>query len=308
MAHLANVYNVSVSTFGRPDEVRTFGDFADGKGSLARWLARELPKISCQNRDASPDATLVGVSTERPSTNDKRVKHEVEALFSHGELGVVGALRRPGRSTIQRTVDDAQDVDLGVLFLVPGGRRSGQVAVHVPHGRGAKTMLEREINRRLRDDLGLRMHWKPQLNTSLLERAVKEDRLEKVTLVAERRARDGWAPSAREWLDDAADYDIRLEINPRRARLARKKVQNWFAAPAEALPDLLTFEGLTFDAADLQVRLPDDRLRTVRLQGEEAAGAAVSVVLDVRHTKRALDHASLFSELHAAIAAVTAGT
>jgi len=195
-----------------------------------------------------------------------------EELFlglQHGETGVAADIfDRTGQFRLRQAVDDTQIVRCGCLFVLPLIQTMGWMAIHNNSGRGVKSLLAGEIDEEFRkrhDELLLEI--KPFVFRAALEAAIDEGRVDHVRLIKFVRPNDAAFAETHRWVRGNDLGKVELDISPalQNRRLNTAPIRR-FLRGNSPLSDIVTFEGMTFDQAKVEVVLEDGHRRTFNVE------------------------------------------
>jgi hypothetical protein len=295
--HTAAVYRVRVRGVGRgnTDSFFPFGDF-DGHGTnLAATLLGYMNGMEVENETSDKvirclRATYVG--------------DEIQAVLQHGESGIAAdIIDAAGDQRIRQNVEDTQLVKCGALFNLPRTQTTGWLAIHVNHGRGVKGLFGNRLVANLREGFTDRlMLIEPCVNSSALREAISQNRLDKVKLVASVRPDDIANPSLREWVPGGTAGKLELDISGH--HIVTTKIRRFLDGESELFGEIVTFEGMTFDQAKVEVEIDGSR-RTYNIQKPESGHPMTVELQSLQFQNGDPTDASLFAALRTVLTDVT---
>jgi hypothetical protein len=279
MGHRAGLYTVRVRKkyARRSEQPRLLGDFDEAGASLAEAFAELL---NAGFRAANADG--------RRTVHCRAVRIEgddVFAVMGHGESGVAAEIteREGGLPLFHQRPEHVQHVRCGVLFQLPAAQRRGVLAVHVNNGRGVKSLLLAGILNGMRerhDDVSLDVE--PFISVPVLDAAIDQDKIERVTLVRYERPEDRAIKATEKWIRTGEIGKLELDITAlgRGAKLKNDLLKLFRKNPANRTvrAQIVEFEGLTFDEARVEVETPDKGTKTFNIEKPDA-GHPITVEL-----------------------------
>jgi hypothetical protein len=290
MGHTAAIYRVRVRGAGRghTSDLYPFGDI-DGNGTdliavltglldgLVEENVAKEKMVRCLRTTATPD-------------------RELQAVVQHGQTGLVADIVDDrGTTRIRQNVRDTQWVKCGALFRLPAAEHIGWLAIHVNNGRGVKGLLCGRLESDFREDFRDRvLEIEPCVSGSALKEAIDADRLEKVKLVRTVQADDLSNPG-RKWVPGGTLGKIELDISAK--RMVGTRIKNFLNGSDNAFGDIVTFEGMTFEEAKVEVATETGGRRTYNIEKPES-GHPMTVDLEgLRSRDGEPSDASLFRAL-----------
>jgi hypothetical protein len=273
MSHRVALYQVRVRPKRDVNGWRLFGDYDESGTWFGVPVGAMLPKLYGQSADgrveARFDAPLPGIKGD-----------QVGAALRSGRSGVTSVIERDGDPPFDRTSDHVEAMRSAVLFELPKNQRAGRLAVHVPHGRSCKGIVEKGLKATMRE-LGFVVELSPIVPANALREAVERDALERVTLIKHDPSHSDKFAAAAQWGTDAVEK-VELSIpSGRNRRLRRDPLKRFIDDPSDAnRRQIIEFQGLIFDEASITVELPDGVRRTFFLDGREG-GHAMTMGIDV---------------------------
>ena len=275
MSHRASIYSVRIRPSGVPSGWRLLGDY-DSKGTWAGdTILTELQGLNAFSADGNVHANHE--SDLATFSNDY-----VGISILSGRTGVTSVLQKPGANDFFRTAAHSEAMRSGVLFYLPRGRDRGIMALHSPHGRGCKAIIERV----LRDHFSNRSYiidLSPVIPVDALNDALEQSDIKKITLIKYTTSRNDKFHEAAQWGSDEIGR-LEFTITSRRRRSLR-------ADPLERLlrnpsddnrKQLLEFAGLDFDDVGVTVKFPGNVRRTFYL-ASPSKGYGISLDIDIRN-------------------------
>lgn len=275
MGHTAAVYKVRVrgSGRGRTTEFFPFGDIDDEGTDLAEVLIGYLNGLVEESE--SREKTVSCTSATLTATRDLQV------LLQHGQTGVAADIVGPGGAhRIRQHVVDTQNVKCGALFRLPLDADMGWLAVHVNNGRGVKGLLCSRLASDFRDDFSKRvLDIEPCVSGAVLRQALEDERMDKVKLVRTVQANDIGNP-ARKWVPGGTIGKIELDISGKRMMVDR--VKRFLNGDDHLFNEIVTYEGLVFDEAKVEVQLEGGGRRTYNIAKPESGHP---MTVDLEHLR-----------------------
>jgi hypothetical protein len=263
MGQRALIYTLHVHKKYKPDELVPLGDI-DGQGTYLGTYLESMFKG--------------GFAAESDDTN-KEVRCDVSQLagddlqlaFLHGESGLVAdIMNEHNQLRLRQAVTDKQLVRCGSLFRLPRNQKHGWWAVHVNNNRAAKGLVQTEMVKRFRRDFPeLMLVVRPSVMSAVLRQALDDERLKSIKLVKYDRSSD--FAYANQWLAQNTRAKIELRVSPlaRGGQLVAKLARKAIGGDDNAYGKIVSFAGLDFDEARLEVTLENGYERTFRLRGPE---------------------------------------
>lgn len=278
MSHRAALYRVRVRPRRDVKGWRLLGDY----DSFGTWLGTTVSGLLAGLHGTSTDGKVAArFESPLPDIKDQQVGSSIVS----GRSGVISVIERQGDPPFDRTSDHVEAMRSAALFELPRGKQDGRLAVHVPHGRSCKGILERALRANM-GQLGFVIELDPIVPANALREAVERNALEKVTLIKHDPTHSDKFQAAAQW----GNGDIeKLELSipsARNKRLRRDPLKKFLDDPTdENRRQIIVFEGLIFDEASVTVELADGVRRTFFLDGREG-GHAMTMGIDVDLTDR----------------------
>lgn len=257
---------------GDPNTLKPLGDIDDAGTSLSSVFKPALKGLKEQEEDKS--LSFHGwVQTTEPNI--------LAAELRIGEKGVDSDIERPNNQVFHRNPVDEERVPCVVALRLPPTASRGFMAMHIPHGRGAKTLLDgrlRSVFSIGQPDRVLLVE--PVVPKGALEEATEKNRIKKVRLLA--RSADRFQSSS-DWLKKDDYGSVELVIKPkRRGHVIPDPIRKYLNGDENAVSQLLEFEDLSFEEARVEVEMPSGGKRTVYI-GDPDRGHPMMVSLDSLH-------------------------
>lgn len=297
MSHRAALYRVQIRPKRDVNSFRLLGDYDEAGTWAGATVDKILTKLSGTSRDkkvqAAFDASLPAVETN----------HVGSSILS-GRSGVTSVLERDGDTPFLRTPDHAEAMRSAVLFHLPPGRTSGWMAVHVPHGRSCKGIVENALKQGF-SSLDFVIELGAIVPPNALRAAVERDAVEKITLIKHEPSKADRFQDAAQWGDEEVDR-IELSIpSRRRVRLRRDPLEKFLDEPNdENRRQIVEFAGLVFDEASVTVDMPEGGQRTFFLEAREG-GHPMTLGIDIKtQDDYGATATELSAELHRALKTV----
>lgn len=262
MSHRAALYRVQIRPKREIGSFRLFGDYDEAGTWAGDTLDKILAKLDGHSRDKKVRAVF---ENQLPNLGTNSVGVSVLS----GRSGVTSVLERDGEPAFLRTPEHSEAMRSAVLFHLPPSRASGWLAVHVPHGRSCKGIVENALRRGF-GQLGFVIELGAIVPPNALREAVERDAVEKITLIKHEPSKSDRFQDAAQWGDDEVDR-IELSIpSRRRARLRRDPLERFLESPNDAnRRQIIEFGGLVFDEASVTVDMPEGGQRTFYLEARE---------------------------------------
>ena len=272
MSHRAALYRVRV----RPKQEKDWsllGDYDKYGTSLVETVADLLSNLDGESADHKVHANY---EKQLPELNDDCVGI---SLLS-GRSGVTSVMRKEGYEDFPRTPQHRETMRSGVLFHLPRFRTSGWLAVHSPHGRSCKTIVERYLSERI-SALGHMLEVSAVVPATALQEAVELNAIKIVTLIKREPTSSDKFRDAAQWGDDEVER-VELSIRSRRLmQLRTNTLERFLRDPSdENRHQIVEFQGLPFDEAGITVRQPGGGQRTFYIEAPER-GHAMTLDLDL---------------------------
>lgn len=265
MTHRVALYTVQVRRKWDTRRYLPLGDIDEAGTGLSHLLIRYLDKdFEAVNDDGT--RTLHCEGSAFGGGND------LLAMFQHGLTGVAAnIIDKEGAHRIRQSVDDTSRVGCGAVLRLPPASDIGWLAAHIPHGRGAKGLMEKGIQARFRPDFpDLVLEITPFVSGSVLLTAVEQGRVQSVRLTRLDQSSD--RAGAGKWVREGAEAKIELTIKPRGQikRLLSQLPLDFLRGNSDAFGQIVQFDGMTFDEVKLEVVLSDGSQRTFNIERPEA--------------------------------------
>ena len=294
MGHRAALYRVRVRAKRDVQNWRVLGDYDEVGTWIGDPISRSLHVLKGRSQDGRVDARF-----EAALINLGRDQVGVTVLS--GRSGITSVIERGTDPPFDRTPQHSEAMRSAVLFDLPRGRTSGVLAVHVPHGRSCKSILDKAL-RNVFGPSGFVLDLSPIVPATALEQALREDALERVTLIKHDPSKTERFRDAARWGNDAV-RQIELSIPSHRHKtLKRDPILKFLRNPTDAnRRDIVEFAGLTFDEAAVTVDMADGSQRRFYLEPREG-GHPMTIGIEVTDDDRLGANAiELSSELRRAV-------
>lgn len=245
--------------------------------SIGTWagdiITAALRQLDAYSTDGNVHATHE--SNLRTSSNDY-----VGISILSGRTGVTSVLQKSGENDFYRTVDHSEAMRSGVLFCLPRNRDRGVMAVHAPHGRGCKAIVEHEL-RRYFGNLGYIIDLSPIVPVDALNEALRQSEIKKITLIKYATSRSDKFHDAAQWGSDEVGR-LELTITSRRMRSLRSTpLSKLLQDPSDDnRRQILEFGGLDFDDVGITVKFPNNVRRTFYLESP-SKGYGMSLEINI---------------------------
>lgn len=275
MSHRASIYSVRIRPTRVSDGWCLLGDY----DSIGTWVGHTILGVLRQLDAYSADSNVHAIheSDLLTSSND----HVGISILS-GRTGVTSVLQKPGQSDFYRTVDHSEAMRSGALFYLPRNRDRGVMAVHSPHGRGCKSIVERELRQHF-STINYVIDLSPIVPVDALSDAIRQSEIKKITLIKYATSRSDKFHEAAQWGSDEVGR-FELSITSRRMRsLRRGPIERLLEDPSDDnRRRILEFGGLDFDDAGISVKFPGNIRRTFYL-GSPSKGFGMSLEINVQN-------------------------
>lgn len=278
MTHRVALYTVHVrrkrDTSG---DFLPFGDIDEQGTNLAQVAAGYLndPHFEVANEEETRSLHCEAVEWDGS---------DLFAMFRHGLTGVAAdIIGKRGEHRLRKSIDDTELVRCGALLRLPSVAEMGWLAAHINNSRAAKGLMEKGIQARFRHDFPtLVLEIKPFVSGSVLLEAVEENRIESVRLVKWDRSSD--RASVGKWVHEGEAAKIELSIKPkgRVKRLLSGLPKSFLQGNVDVFGEIVQFEGMRFDEARLEVKLPDGQHRTFNIEHPDSGHAFTEDIRDLR--------------------------
>lgn len=270
MSHRAAIYMVRVrKRYG--GNYHLFGDWDDqGGGWFGDVALTSLRGLNAADRNGK-------VKTVYECDLPKLGTNEVGVAVRGGRGGVTSVLEKAGEAPFARTPEHLEHMRSGVIFRLPKGASQGWLAVHSPHGHGAKGVIERHLATRCSAG-DCTMEIQPVIPLSALRAAVEQNLIEKVTLIKHQPGSSNEFGDTSKWGEEVDR--IEMDVFAKRAKkLGGGPLINFLNDPSESnRAAVVELAGLTFDEAAVRVTLENGLVRTYWIDRPER-GFPVSVDL-----------------------------
>jgi hypothetical protein len=265
---------------------------------LAEAVESYLPNINIQ----ANDRTLTYISSKIEGT-------EVLAMLQHGLTGVDADITsRSGEHQYHLKIDDTQHVGCGCLFRLPPHARQGLLTVHIPNGRGIKTMLETHLRTKFSSNFSnLMLDITPYVMGSALEQAIANNAIGEIKLVKRVQPSDRGMFGLDQWVGGQDFGKIELSIGARfhgHARHLRSgPLQRWLSQEPGAHDSMIEFQGVAYDEMKVVVPQSDGGSRTFYV-GQPDLGHPMTENMKLGNGKPSVE--SIYEALRAALRTVRA--
>ena len=239
MSHRAALYRVQIRPKRQVGAWCLLGDY-DNSGTWAGETIREaLMGQTVENYNRTVQATFGEELLPNLPSNS------VGLQILSGKSGVTSVLTRDGVTRFVRTPDDSEVMRSAALFSLPRHRTEGWLAVHVPHRRGCKTIIDETIRAGFRE-LDYIIDIRPFVPQDTLQTLIDQARISKVTLIKREIERSDPFGEAAQWGDSEVDR-IELTFKGRRLRsLNREPIRRFLQERSdESRNRIIEFSGFT---------------------------------------------------------------
>ena len=275
MSHRASIYSIRVRPTRVLDGWRLLGDY-DSSGTWAGdTITTALQQLSTYSADGN-------VRAVHESDFAALSNNHVGLSILSGRTGVTSVIQRPGERDFFRTVDHSEAMRSGMLFHLPRNRDRGVMAVHSPHGRGCKSIIEREL-RQCFSNRGYVMDLSPIAPAQTLHDAIDQSEIKKITLIKYAGTRSDKFHDAAQWGSEEIGR-LEFAITSRRMRSLRSDpLRRFLREPSnDNRRHIVEFAGLDFDDVGITVKFPDNLRRTFYLESP-GKGYGMSVEMDIQN-------------------------
>jgi hypothetical protein len=252
----------------RAEGYQLLGDIDNQGSSLMAILAGYLSDLEAVNADETRSLRSTDASAERD---------EVFVVLRHGQTGLAADIvDKVGELRLRQTPDDTQRVRCGSLFVLPAAEQTGWLAVHINNQRHIKGLLEKGTQERFRLDFpDMILEIKPYVMGSVLQKAVEQDRIDKVRLVTWEQPHDRALSATDKWVRQGTVAKVEMIITPRGRieRILSGLPLRFLRGDQQAFGEIVEFEGIRFDEAKLEVALEDGTRRTFNIEQPDAGHA-----------------------------------
>ncbi len=264
MGHRGAGYTVGVRRRGAPKKeqhLRLLGDFDEAGTNLVEAIDEVMTDFVERTRDQERAVRSVSAQV---------AGDELRLLIEHGQSGVVADIRGSGDRYFHQISDDVQAIKCACLFSLPANQKKGALAVHINNGRGVIGLLAKGLGTRLRERYAdVTLDLTPEVSVPVLDAAIAQDKVEKVTLVRYERPQDRAVNDTTKWVQANEIGKLELNITARRRgqvllsdRLRRFRRDR----DPKVLSDIVEFGGIPFEQAKVEVELPDGTHRTFNIE------------------------------------------
>jgi hypothetical protein len=309
VSHRAALYTVRVKQTPSKDDYKDLGDYNGHGAFVGDTLAKYLENLAVPNQDGTK---LVVCESVTPAGEDGE---ELHLKLRHGENGVAAIISDDqGQERYRQRATDTQLLSCGGLFVLPRHQNRGWLALHVNANRGVKGLLGLGLLQAFAGDHDkLRLQLDPYVEKSILETAVAKGKVNTVRLLKSVPPNDRADAITSRWLPKEHWGKIEVQIRPKgraehvKAALLKKYVGGGLDDKRQAFPEIVEFNGMTFDEAKIEVELENKTVRTFNIEKPES-GHPLTVDLDPNDIgldkEGEPDHDKLVKALRAALNAV----
>lgn len=278
MSHRASIYSVRI----RPTRVRDGWCLLGDYDSIGTWAG---DTITAALRQLDAFSTDGRVHASHESNLRTSSHYSVGVSILSGRTGVTSVLQKPGETDFLRTIDHSEAMRSGILFFLPRNRDRGVMAVHAPHGRGCKAIVEHELRQHF-SGLGYVIDLSPIVPADALSEALRQSEIKKITLIKYETSRSDKFHDAAQWGSDEIGR-LELTITSRRMRSLRSTPLRRLLQDSsdDSRRQILEFGGLDFDDVGITVKFPNKVRRTFYL-ASPSKGYGMSFEIDIRHEDR----------------------
>lgn len=298
MSHRAALYRVRIRPQRDVNSWRLLGDYDEAGSWAGTPIDAALVALNGKSRDGKVHAKY---EARLPALTPDRVGVTVLS----GRSGVTSVLERPGDPPFSRTPDHSESMRSAALFHLPPDRDSGWLAIHVPHGKSCKGIVENQLRTHM-SNLGYVIELGAIVPPNAIREAVERDAVERITLIKHEPSKSDRFKDAAQWGDEEVER-IELSIpSRRRRRLRSDPLQKFLDEPTEGhRKQIIEFGGLQFDEAAVTVDMPEGGQRTFYLEAREG-GHPMTLGLDLHDADEyGVAPPALAKELQRALETVT---
>lgn len=274
MSHRVALYTVRVYPRYQRNADRPLGNIDRSGTRLAETLHGYFKAGVFQH--ANDDGTRMVICESSDLVHD-----QVRAMFAAGQSGMVAQIIDANQQLrLRQEVDDTQLVRCASLFRLTRNEALGWWAVHVNHGRSAKGLVQTKVQEMFKDSYGgLTLKVEPWVRGEVYAQLVQEGRVDSLTLARWERPSDRADNATGKWVKDK-DQVAKVELRVKgRDRLKTGLLKRFFNGEHAVFKEIVTFEGMTFDEARIEVEMENGDHRTVNIESPEA-GHPYTVELD----------------------------
>jgi len=289
MTHRAALYAVTVHPKRNPDAPCILGDY-DANGTwLGKTLKQLMPTLSTED-----DKRNIGLKFE--SRLKQLPKNHAGFTFLRGQTGVRSILSRQNEVHYRRTPETEELLRVAAVFWLPRRRSRGYLAIHIPHGRGIKSLFDAFLRERF-SKRNYVLSLSPIVPQDALRNAVQADSLERITLVKRDLSDSDRFADAAQWGPEQVGR-LELSIISRRGlKLWRDPLTRFLSERrSEGLDKIIEFDGMRFDEAKVTAKMPGGNERTFYLDGRES-GHAITIDLELNDDSASSDDMGIRSGL-----------
>ena len=276
MSHRVALYTVKVRP-KRDKEQRLLGNFDEAGSSLIEVLENYLDtSFSSATEDGTKEVRVVSCDADENG-------EELRITFTHGKSGVKATIvDEHGQLRLEQQAADSQLVPCACLFRLAPQQRLGWLAIHVNDGRGIKSLLDAGIQERFEQDYpDFLLHLHPYVERSVLDKALEEDRVEKVKLIKLERPSDQAMAATNQWIPGGAigKYELSISVRTRGKHVVADPIRRFLGSDNPQRDEIIEFEGVEFDEASVEVSTPEGGQKTFNIE-RPGAGHAFTEDLD----------------------------
>lgn len=273
MTHRAAFYRVQIRQKNRPNGWRLLGDYDEQGTSAANTIRDTLTDLNRHDKERKTHVRF-------DETFTKPGDDHVGVSILSGRSNVTSVISKEGESDFFRTPEHSETMRIGILYYLPHKHKNGWLAIHSPHGRGCKTIIDQAVSERFRASHYV-IKTSPIIPCNALKEAVDRNRVKAVTLIKRDPTKTDMFHSAAQWGDDEVDQ-VTLKIQSKRKLPLRPTTLSKFLHDRsdKNRKQIIEFQGLEFDDAGITVNMPDGSQRTFYLETPER-GHAMTLVLQI---------------------------
>lgn len=270
MSHRAALYTIEVRP-KRDKEPRLLGDFDLAGASLLEVLSGYLDEaFASANAAGTKEVRIANCQMDDSG-------EELHVAATHGLSGLKAQIvDENGQLQFEQATTDSQLLQCGCLFRLPPTQPRGWLAIHVNNGRGIKSLLENGIQEKFRDDhSGFVLRIRPFVERAVFDKAVEEDRIDKVKLLKLERPSDRAMAITNKWIPGGVlgKFELTISVRDRGEHVLPDPIRRFLGANHAAREEIIEFEGIEFDEASVEVETAEGGQRTFNIERLEAGHA-----------------------------------
>jgi hypothetical protein len=294
MSHRVALYTVQVRP-KRDKEQRLLGNFDEAGSSLIEVLQGYLSQgFSSSVEDGTKEVRVVSCVADENG-------EEFHVTATHGKSGLKATIvDGNGQLRLEQEAADSQLVPCACLFRLPPQQRRGWLAIHVNDGRGIKSLLDAGIQERFQNDYpDFLLHLYPYVERSVLDKALEEDRVEKVKLIKLERPSDQAMATTNQWIPGGAvgKYELSISVRTRGEHVIADPIRRFLGSENPQRDEIIEFEGVEFDEASVEVSTDEGGQKTFNIEKPQAGHAFTEDLDDLDYENDEPTPASILAAL-----------